>query len=60
MLEPIDLGTTVMREALKRSAVNPELIRSSVVGNCIPTEADLRMWLELFRLMQALPIILPH
>ena len=36
MLEPIDLGTTVMREALKRSAVNPELINASVVGNCIP------------------------
>ena len=31
MLEPIDLGTTVMREALKRSAVNPELVSSSVV-----------------------------
>ena len=39
MLEPIDLGTTVMREAVKRSGVNPELIGSSVVGNCIPTES---------------------
>ena len=36
MLEPIDLGATVMREAINRSAVNPELISSSVVGNCIP------------------------
>ena len=39
MLEPIDLGTTVMKEALKRSAVPPELINASVVGNCIPTES---------------------
>ena len=28
MLEPIDLGITVMREAINRSAVNPELISS--------------------------------
>ena len=39
VLEPIELGTTVMREALKRSKVNPELISASVVGNCIPTES---------------------
>ena len=38
-LEPIELGTTVMKEALRRSSIDPELVLNTVVGNCIPTES---------------------
>ena len=38
-VEPIDLGTTVMKEAVIRSGIDSSQISSVVVGNCIPTES---------------------
>ena len=38
-VEPIDLGTTVMKEAVTKSGIDSSQISSVVVGNCIPTES---------------------
>lgn len=38
-LEPADLAGRVMKEAVARSAVDPQLINYVTVGNCIPTES---------------------
>ena len=38
-LEPADLGGVVMKEAVKRSQVDPAKINYVTVGNCIPTES---------------------
>lgn len=38
-LEPSDLAGQVMKEAVSRSAVDPEQINYVTVGNCIPTES---------------------
>ena len=38
-VEPIDLGATVMKEAVIRSGIDGSQISSVVVGNCIPTES---------------------
>jgi acetyl-CoA C-acetyltransferase len=37
-MEPADLAGMVMKEAVSRSGVNPELVNYVTVGNCIPTE----------------------
>ena len=37
-IEPADLAGTVMKEAVVRSQVDPNLINYVTVGNCIPTE----------------------
>ena len=38
-VEPIELGTTVMKEAVTRSGIDSSQISSVVVGNCIPTDS---------------------
>jgi acetyl-CoA C-acetyltransferase len=38
-IEPADLAGTVMKEAVSRSAVDPNQINYVTVGNCIPTES---------------------
>ena len=38
-VEPIDLGATIMKEAVIRSGIDSSQISSVVVGNCIPTES---------------------
>ena len=38
-LEPHELAGTVMKEAVKRSAVDPKRISYVTVGNCIPTDS---------------------
>ncbi|MDM0116282.1 acetyl-CoA C-acyltransferase family protein [Variovorax sp. J22R133] len=38
-LEPHELAGTVMKEAVKRSAVDPTRINYVTVGNCIPTDS---------------------
>jgi acetyl-CoA C-acetyltransferase len=38
-IEPADLAGTVMKEAVTRSAVDPNQINYVTVGNCIPTES---------------------
>ena len=38
-IEPADLAGTVMKEAVKRSGVDPKKINYVTVGNCIPTES---------------------
>ncbi|PID50664.1 MAG: acetyl-CoA C-acyltransferase [Proteobacteria bacterium] len=38
-IEPSELGGQVMKEAVKRSGVDPEQINYVTVGNCIPTDA---------------------
>jgi acetyl-CoA C-acetyltransferase len=38
-MEPADLAGIVMKEAIARSGVSPELIGNAVVGNCIPTDS---------------------
>ena len=38
-LEPADLAGTVMKEAVKRSGVDPKAINYVTVGNTIPTES---------------------
>ena len=43
-LEPADLAGTVMKEAVKRSGVDPKAINYVTVGNTIPTEAASPMW----------------
>jgi acetyl-CoA C-acetyltransferase len=37
--EPADLAGIVMKEAIARSEVDPQLIGNAVVGNCIPTDS---------------------
>ena len=37
-IEPADLAGTVMKEAVKRSGVDPKAINYVTVGNTIPTE----------------------
>ena len=37
--EPADLAGMVMKEAVSRSAVDPNQINYVTVGNCIPTES---------------------
>ena len=37
-MEPADLAGVVMKEAVARSGVDPQLINYVTVGNCIPTE----------------------
>lgn len=38
-IEPHELAGQVMKEAINRSTVNPELINYVTVGNCIPTDS---------------------
>ena len=38
-IEPAELAGTVMKEAVKRSGVDPKAINYVTVGNCIPTES---------------------
>lgn len=38
-MEPAELAGIVMKEAIARSGVAPELIGNAVVGNCIPTDS---------------------
>ncbi len=38
-IEPAELAGTVMKEAVKRSGVDPKSINYVTVGNCIPTES---------------------
>ena len=38
-IEPADLGSMVMKEAVKRAGVDPGKINYVSVGNCIPTES---------------------
>ena len=38
-IEPAELAGTVMKEAVQRSGVDPQLINYVTVGNTIPTEA---------------------
>ena len=38
-LEPTELAGQVMKEAVNRSSVDPEVINYVTVGNCIPTES---------------------
>jgi len=38
-IEPAELAGTVMKEAVKRSGVDPKSINYVTVGNTIPTEA---------------------
>lgn len=38
-IEPHELAGQVMKEAISRSTVNPELINYVTVGNCIPTDS---------------------
>jgi acetyl-CoA C-acetyltransferase len=38
-IEPAELAGTVMREAIKRSGVDPKSINYVTVGNTIPTES---------------------
>jgi acetyl-CoA C-acetyltransferase len=38
-IEPAELAGTVMKEAIKRSGVDPQLINYVTVGNTIPTES---------------------
>jgi len=38
-LEPHELAGTVMKEAVKRSGVDPKQVNYVTVGNCIPTDS---------------------
>lgn len=38
-MEPSELAGIVMKEAIARAGVDPQLIGNAVVGNCIPTDA---------------------
>jgi len=38
-MEPAELAGIVMKEAIARSGVDPQLIGNAVVGNCIPTDS---------------------
>jgi hypothetical protein len=38
-MEPSELAGVVMKEAIARSGVDPQLIGNAVVGNCIPTDS---------------------
>ena len=38
-MEPAELAGIVMKEAISRSGVDPQLIGNAVVGNCIPTDS---------------------
>ncbi len=38
-IEPHDLAGTVMKDAIRRSGVDPKRIQYVTVGNCIPTES---------------------
>ena len=38
-IEPAELAGTVMKEAVKRSGVDPKVINYVTVGNTIPTES---------------------
>ena len=38
-MEPAELAGLVMKEAIARSGVDPQLIGNAVVGNCIPTDS---------------------
>jgi acetyl-CoA C-acetyltransferase len=38
-MEPAELAGSVMKEAIKRSGVDPKVINYVTVGNCIPTES---------------------
>lgn len=38
-IEPHELAAQVMKEAISRSTVNPDLINYVTVGNCIPTDS---------------------
>ncbi len=38
-MEPAELAGLVMKEAIARSAVDPQLIGNAVVGTCIPTDS---------------------
>ncbi len=43
-IEPAELAGTVMKEAVKRSGVDPKAINYVTVGNTIPTEAGSPTW----------------
>jgi acetyl-CoA C-acetyltransferase len=38
-MEPAELAGIVMKEAIARSGVEPQLIGNAIVGNCIPTDS---------------------
>lgn len=38
-MEPAELAGTVMKEAIARSGVDPQLIGNAIVGTCIPTDS---------------------
>jgi len=43
-IEPAELAGMVMKEAVKRSGVDPKAINHVTVGNCIPTESRYPTW----------------